>query len=52
MKNASDQALLDAKRTLAAMSLEELVTECLEAGVDLSQIFFLDFDPYEADYAS
>ena len=52
MKNASEQALLDARRTLAAMSLEELVTECLEAGIELREFYFLDFDPMEAGYAS
>ena len=52
MKNAREQALLDARRSLAAMSLEDLISDCLEAGVDLSQIYCLDFDPMEAGYAS
>jgi len=52
MRNAREQALLDASRTLAAMGLEEAITEALENGADLSQFFFLDFDPMEAGYAS
>ena len=52
MRNAREQALLDASRTLAAMGLEEVITDALENGSDLSQVFLLDFDPLEAGYAS
>lgn len=52
MNNVRQQALLDAKREMAAAYLEKAITTALEDGSDLSQFFLLDFDPMEANYAS
>jgi hypothetical protein len=54
MHNVSDQAMLDARRTLSAMNLEEIIQEALEQGdmKSLEGIFCLEFDPMEAGYAS
>lgn len=54
MPNVSEQTILDAKRIISAMNLEEAIQEALEAGDQeaLKGIFCLEFDPMEAGYAS
>ncbi len=54
MHNVSDQVMLDARRTVSALNLEEVIQEALEQGdvESLKGLFCLEFDPMEADYAS
>lgn len=54
MHNVSDQAMLDARRAVSALNLEEVIQEALDQ-VDMESlkgIFCPEFDPMEAGYAS
>ncbi len=54
LQDVYGQAMLDARRTLCAMHLEEIIQEAIETGNTdaLKGVFCLEFDPMEAGYAS
>lgn len=54
LQDVYGQAMLDAKRTLCALHLEEIIQDAIERDDKdvLKNIFCLEFDPMEAGYAS